>query len=376
MSFRFVHTADWQIGRAFAGFPADTAALLREARLTAIDRIAAVARSADATVVMVAGDVFDSELLEPAVWRRAMARLGAHAGLSWLLLPGNHDPDRPGGLWERIAEDSLPANVGLCRASLPREVAPGVFVLPAPLTSRGTARDPTGVFDDMETPDGAIRIGLAHGSITGFGGAHEPSVAIAPDRAKRAGLAYLALGDWHGTLRIDARTWYSGTPEPDRFTDNDPGNTLAVSLPGPAAPAQVEVFPTAHFRWKQIERTVSTIADVDRVASELERESPQSDRLVARLTLGGRLSPLDRAGAVQLLDRLAARLAFLDCRLDGLRTSAADDDLAELGLAGDLRLVAERLAAIASEGGDVGRIGDAALARLVATVLDGRTGGR
>ena len=37
------------------------------------------------------------------------------------------------------------------------------------------------------------------------------------DRAGHAAQDYLALGDWHGTRRIDARTWYSGTPEHDRF---------------------------------------------------------------------------------------------------------------------------------------------------------------
>ena len=36
---------------------------------------------------------------------------------------------------------------------------------------------------------------------------------IAEDRADRAGLAYLALGDWHGALQIAPRTYYSGTPE-------------------------------------------------------------------------------------------------------------------------------------------------------------------
>ena len=43
MTFRFLHTADWHIGKAFGGFPPDRAALLREARLTAISRLAAVA---------------------------------------------------------------------------------------------------------------------------------------------------------------------------------------------------------------------------------------------------------------------------------------------------------------------------------------------
>ena len=86
------------------------------------------------------------------------------------------------------------------------------------------------------TPAGALRIGLAHGSVQGFGSAGDANVPIDPARVKSAGLSYLALGDWHGTTRISDRAWYSGTPEPDGFRDNDPGNALIVRLDGAGPP--------------------------------------------------------------------------------------------------------------------------------------------
>ena len=75
-----------------------------------------------------------------------------------------------------------------------------------------------------------LRIGLAHGSIRDFSSRGEAQNQIAPDRAQRSNLDYLALGDWHGTLRVDARTWYSGTPETDRFQRDEPGHALLVTL--------------------------------------------------------------------------------------------------------------------------------------------------
>ena len=68
--------------------------------------------------------------------------------------------------------------------------------------------------DEAATPEGSRRIGLAHGSIADFGETAATPNLIAPDRAKKAGLVYLALGDWHGTKTIGANTWYAGTPEP------------------------------------------------------------------------------------------------------------------------------------------------------------------
>ena len=44
VTFTFVHTADWQIGKTFGAFPEEKASVLRHARLDAIDRIAEAAR--------------------------------------------------------------------------------------------------------------------------------------------------------------------------------------------------------------------------------------------------------------------------------------------------------------------------------------------
>ena len=109
------------------------------------------------------------------------------------------------------------------------EVAPGIALLAAPLVSKSTSRDPTAFMDAAASPAGAIRIGLAHGSVQGFGSAGEANVPIDPRASKSAGLSYLALGDWHGTTRISDRVWYSGTPEPDGFRDNDPGQRARPS---------------------------------------------------------------------------------------------------------------------------------------------------
>ncbi len=218
---RFVHTADWQIGKAFGGFPPEKQGVLRDARLSAVDRIAVIAHGHGATHVLVAGDVYDSETLPARDVMRLIERLKAHAPLVWLLLPGNHDPDRYGGLYERLLRSGLPVNVRLCREARPISLAPGVVVLPAPLKSRAETGDPTAWMDHAETPGEPIRIGLAHGSVQGFGSSSEAAARIDPLRLRSAGLAYLALGDWHGTKKVAEGVWYAGTPEPDRYLGNE-----------------------------------------------------------------------------------------------------------------------------------------------------------
>src|SRR5262245_13251478 len=131
MRTAFVHTADWQIGKPFAGFPAEKAAVLREERLRSIERLAAAAETVGATTVLVAGDVFDSETASDAIAADLLARLKSHAKLTWHLLPGNHDPARAGGVWDGIAAAGVPANVRLHLKCAPAEIAKGVVLLPA-----------------------------------------------------------------------------------------------------------------------------------------------------------------------------------------------------------------------------------------------------
>lgn len=216
---RLIHTADWQLGKPFGRFPAEIRTALGEARFDAIDRIGALARERRAGHVVVAGDVFDSTGPADRDIVQAVTRMGK-APCTWWLMPGNHDHARSDGLWARVRR-AAPANVRVVDTPEPVELEEGAWLLPAPLEHRRTRDDPTSAYDGMSTPDGAVRIGLAHGSIVDFGSRGEADNMIPPDRAQRSGLDYLALGDWHGFLTIGDRTAYSGTPEIDRFGRDD-----------------------------------------------------------------------------------------------------------------------------------------------------------
>jgi DNA repair exonuclease SbcCD nuclease subunit len=60
---RLLHTADWQIGRAFNSFQPESAVPLAQARLDAVKRLAELATEHQVDAVLVAGDVFDAQTL-------------------------------------------------------------------------------------------------------------------------------------------------------------------------------------------------------------------------------------------------------------------------------------------------------------------------
>ena len=111
MAFRFIHTADWQIGKVFRFV--DDAAMggLQLARLDAITRIGELASKHDAHHVLVAGDVYDHATLLPLTRSQPIERMRTHDSVQWHLLPGNHDPYQPNGLWDQLRKRGLPDNV-------------------------------------------------------------------------------------------------------------------------------------------------------------------------------------------------------------------------------------------------------------------------
>ena len=356
MAFRFIHTADWQIAKPFARFPAQLAGELAAARVSAIKRIAGLARGSGAAHVLVAGDVFDNDRLDALTLRRALEHMRAESDITFLLLPGNHDPAKAGGIWERLARLGLPGNITVLDAARAHAVSAECIVLPAPLTSRSPGRDPTEWMADAHSAPGQIRVGLAHGSIQGFSSDGESTVPIAPDRAARAGLDYLALGDWHGAMRIDARTWYSGTPEPDRFPDNDPGNVLAVAIEGAGAPPSVAVMRSAQFTWIKREVMLAGTADITALDARLSGLAPALASVLVRLRVSGSLTLADAAALRQWQESFEGRVRHLELDDASLSVRASAQDLAIAGEDGALRDAALALAEISNDVARPGRV--------------------
>ncbi|WP_436196982.1 metallophosphoesterase family protein [Paraburkholderia hospita] len=358
---KIIHSADWQLGKPFRRFEPEVRAALTEARFDAIDAIGRAAVCNDAHHVIVAGDIFDTEGPEDRTIIQAVSRMSRHA-CHWWLLPGNHDFARNGGLWDRVRQRAGDT-IRVLTEPYPWEIEPGVWLLPAPLVHRHNLEDPTDIFDSMETPIGCVRIGVAHGSIRGFGEQGETKNQIAPDRARRSRLDYLALGDWHGALQIDERTWYAGTPEPDRFHRDDPGRALLVELSAGIAPT-VTPIRTGHFQWLIRDWTVNDAKAFEAARDELLAAIDPPLTLV-QLTLAGVTGLADRINILGYLENdLSHRLRYLDVRVDNLAGRPSDDDLAMLAVEGILGVAADKLNARIETGGPDAIVAKRALERL------------
>lgn len=344
----FLHTADWQIGRQYGQFETDDAALLAEARFDVVARIAALAAERQVDAVLVAGDVFDTQGVSDRTIRRLFAALAAYSG-PWVMIAGNHDAALADSVWSRAAQlDCIPPNVHVpLRPGVVDLPAQNLAVLAAPLTQRHTYDDVTQAFDAMDTEPGRLRIGLAHGSVAGrLPDTIDATNPIAPDRAARARLDYLALGDWHGCLAIDERTWYAGTPEQDRFRGNEPGYALDVRIAAPGAVPVVERAATGKYRWSAWTETLSLPTDAQALAQRLAGLRGED---VLRLELQGHVN-VPTWEALQLaVDQAAAQARAVLPDFSGLLLEPDEADLAQLGASGYVGEVATQLQAMQAD---------------------------
>ena len=325
---KFLHTADWQLGKTYGGIDdPQKRALAQQQRIQVIRRIGEAARAHQAAFILVAGDLFDSATASKATVSAACSEIG-QLGLPVLAIPGNHDHGGPGGLWEQPffqrEQASLAPNLRLLLKPEPVELD-SAWIFPCPLLRRAESTDTTAWLRSdavlAACASDKPRILLAHGSTQQFSSQADEDESdstatnqIDLTRLPADAFDYVALGDWHGTKQITPTAWFSGTPEIDRFprgADYDPGNVLIVAAVRGHAPI-VTSFHTGRFAWHEL---VFDFAEDSSLAIFRDRIEaiigPRANEDLLRLELTGALG-VQAAGQLEhALESLQARLLRL-----------------------------------------------------------------
>ena len=344
MPFTCIHTADWQLGLKLTYIPGDAGAQARLLRYQAVRAIADVAHVRKVDVVLVSGDVLDSNAAGPETIQRAREALAAFAPTPVLLIPGNHDHAGPACALGRLV-DGL-AHVQLLDQRKAVQVA-GATIYPCPLLRRHEADDPTAWLPSREAQDG-IRIVMAHGGVIDFaafsGDDLESPNLIDLHALLAKGFDYVALGDWHGTLSVDRRAWYSGTPEATRFKEKNPGGILVVRISAPGAEPEIERVQMATTTWQRWDEVLTDDAAIDGLESRFTA-LPQPTTTCIELNVTGTLTLGGRTRLDALLNEWSQRCMLLRADTAGVVAKPSDSDIAALAEAGLLSGTVDRLRA-------------------------------
>ena len=332
---RLVHSADWQLGARFSQF-GPKAGQLRSARIAALQKTLALAVSRQADAFLIAGDLFEDNQVDDALVRNVLDLFRTQPSLPIYILPGNHDPHTgPDSVWQRKAFLNAPANVHVLREPGVVDFGGNVRLLAAPLRQKLSSHDPSLKLAELAAtqPADVIKIGITHGALA-IESKHQPNdFPIALNAATRAGLDYLAIGHWHNWLADTdgGKIVMPGTPEPDRFTNDDSGHVALVEIDSPGQPARVQKLPVATLVWRALTFDfLSPEASRISLTTALAELAHAADRTVLRVTLAGTASPnalhetrtwLDAALSPFLVGQVAdeTRVALTSAELADLR---------------------------------------------------------
>ena len=337
---KFIHSADWQLGMTRHFLAGEAQSRFSGDRIDVVRTIGQLAVAHECGFVVVAGDVFETNIVDRQVVVRALDAMAATPDVTFYLLPGNHDPlDASSVFRSDTFTTNQPANVVVLDTSEPVTIAASVELIGAPWFSKRPLCDLVADACADLTDDGITRIVVGHGAVDTLSPDSANPALIQLDHLEsliEAGaIHYVALGDRHSTTGVGAtgRIHYSGAPEPTDFREVDPGNALIVDI-GPNH-CSVEPVKTADWRFISHDIHLTGAADLDALdewASSIEHR----DRCIVKLGLVGQISLSEKARLDTMLDHYRSLFASVQtsARRSDLAVLPSDDDLSELQLSG------------------------------------------
>ena len=300
---KILHTADFHLDSAFTALPEEKARLRRQEARQLTDRLVDYANDHGVELLLLAGDLFDSDQLYGQTAQelaRSLARFRGHA----VIAPGNHDFYAASSPYARLL---WPENVHIFREErLQRLPFPqyGCVVYGAAFTAPAA---PAGIPGSLGPEDeGLARILLLHGEV---GVRDSRYRAMTLKDVEQSGADYLALGHVHafGGVQQAGRTFwaYPGCPEGRGFDElGDKG-----FLTGTVEPGQVKLtfVPFARHRYQWLTADVTGVDPLEALRRELPPH-PEAD--IFRMVLTGETEEPPRLDA--LYDALSPDCFYLE----------------------------------------------------------------
>jgi len=378
---RFVHTADWQLGMTRHFLEGEAQPRYSAARRDAVAGLGALVAESGAEFVVVAGDVFEHNQLDPRVISQSLEAMRG-IGVPVYLLPGNHDPlDASSVYTSALFTQECPANVTVLNRAGVHKVRPGLEIVAAPWRSKKPTHDLVAEALAGVRADGTIRVLVAHGGVDILDpdpNRHGVLALSALQSALNDGVVhYVALGDKHSRMQVGStgRVWYSGSPEVTNYDDIEPdsGHVLVVDLDESALTVTPHRLGT--WRFLSLRRPVDDSRDIADLDLNLDL-LPDKDRTVVRLALTGTLTVTERAALDACLDKYARLFAWVgvwDKQTD-IAVVPTDAEFTDLGFGGFAASAVDELVATA-RGDQSDTAGDAQAALALLLRLSAPVGG-
>jgi DNA repair protein SbcD/Mre11 len=322
---RLLHMADVHLGARHDDL-GPAAAAQRERQFAAFERAIGLALSEKVDLVLVAGDLFDSNSQPRRSVERAAAQFArlVERHIPVVIIPGTHDCYDPSSIYRVFDLAAMAgAAAGSDMLTVLTDSQPvveferlGIAVRASVFPTKRAPHSPLRAMAGSAEGGRVWQIGMIHGSLAVPGRFDSDEVSFTEAEIAASNLDYLALGHWHSFRegRAGRTVWaYSGAPEPVALDQDGAGQVALVALDERDAKRSVTVEPrtVGRSRFQKLELDAASLgsqADLERRVRELA----DPDLVLDVRVLGVRGDDLDLT-----VDEVEKRLAgsFLRLRI-------------------------------------------------------------
>ena len=218
---RIIHTSDVHIGVKFGAF-GDKAGAQRQSLLDVFAKIVDTAISSRAHIVLIAGDLFDSNFpsyQSVQFVKMQLAKLN-DAKVYVAITPGTHDCLSKDSIYKRenFAQNMPHVYVFDNPGVTAKEFSDiDLTVFAKANTSNKSTESPIAFLAEASVAAKTkYKVAMAHGSVQIEGKSAGDDLPITLRDIAESGMHYLALGHWHGAQEFSfgaTAAWYAGSPE-------------------------------------------------------------------------------------------------------------------------------------------------------------------
>ena len=218
---KIIHTSDLHIGAKFGTF-GEKAEAQRKAILNALAKIVDIAIERSAHIVLISGDLFDSNFPSRAsvdFVKSQFNRLN-EAKIHAAILPGTHDCLSQDSIYKRERFGSeMPFVFVFDDASVMQKEFTDInlTLFAKPNTTNKSTESPTAFLESVvKSASTKYKVAMAHGSVQIESKAAADDMPITLREISSSGVQYLAFGHWHGCQEFSFGStiaWYAGSPE-------------------------------------------------------------------------------------------------------------------------------------------------------------------
>src|SRR4051794_5699994 len=336
---RLLHMADVHLGARHDDL-GPAASAQRERQFEAFKRAIDLALAEKVDLVLVCGDLFDSNTQPKRSVERAAAEFGrlVERHIPVVLIPGTHDCYDAASIYrvfdltELSGAQAEADMVTVLTDTRPSVEFPqlGVTVRASVFPTKRASESPMAALSVKDArADGPARnwqVGMVHGSFAVPGRFESDDVSFTDADVAQSGLDYLALGHWHSFRegRAGKTAWaYSGAPEPVALDQDGAGQVLLVTMEERDGQRRVAVEPRSvgRTRFRRLELDAATLSSQADLENQL-REFANADLVLDARVVGVRPDELD-LNTDELERQLAG--AFLRVRVRDVSTAALSD---------------------------------------------------